>query len=106
MQRVDKQQGKFQLLLSVGFNATMIYVNGPFKLGDEASLSPATYNIALKALEEALRKCECVNNSIQSLIEPSSPSIRGPQGVEEVNQTSSSSKTNKKNSASKKRQVS
>lgn len=76
-----------------------------FKLGDEASLSPESYNIALKALEEALRKCESVNTSIQSVIEPSTPSIRGPQGVEEVNQSNSFSKTNKKNSASKKRQV-
>lgn len=76
-----------------------------FKLGDEGSLSQETYNIALNALEEALRKCESVNNSIQSLIEPISPSTHGPQGLEEVNQGNSTSNANRKNSASKKRQV-
>ncbi|KAK7828390.1 protein far-red elongated hypocotyl 3 [Quercus suber] len=86
--------------------ATMSRQSGGYKkLGDEGSLSQETYNIALNALEEALRKCESVNNSIQSLIEPSLPSTHGPQGLEEVNQVNSTSNTNRKNSASKKRQV-
>lgn len=76
-----------------------------FKLGDEGSLSQESYNIALNAVEEALRKCENVNNSIQSVIEPCSPSTQSPRGLEEVNRGNITSKTNKKNSASKKRQV-
>ncbi|KAG2684075.1 hypothetical protein I3760_10G062200 [Carya illinoinensis] len=76
-----------------------------FKLGDEGSLSQESYNIALNALEEALRKCECVNNSIQSETVPSPQSTQGPQCLGEVNRGNTTSKTNKKNSASKKRQV-
>ncbi|GAV81099.1 FAR1 domain-containing protein/SWIM domain-containing protein/MULE domain-containing protein, partial [Cephalotus follicularis] len=74
-----------------------------FRLGDEGSLSQESYNIAFKALEEALRKCESVNNS-QSFVEPCSPS-HGLHDSEEVNQGNSSSNTNKRNNLSNKRQV-
>lgn len=77
-----------------------------FKLGDEGSLSQESYNIAFNALEEALRKCESVNNSIQGVIEPTSPSSNGPYDYEEVNQANVMSKTDKKNGISKNRQVS
>ncbi|CAB4276797.1 unnamed protein product [Prunus armeniaca] len=73
-----------------------------FKLSDEGSLSQESYNIAFNALEEALRSCESINNSIQSVIEPISGETHGSEGV---NQGNSRNKTNKKNGASKKGQV-
>ncbi|KAM7505672.1 hypothetical protein LguiB_004576 [Lonicera macranthoides] len=76
-----------------------------FKLGDEGSLYQESYNIAFNALEEALRKCENVNNSIQSMLEPSLP-IQGLHDFEEVTtQGNCASKTNKMNSVSKKGRV-
>lgn len=76
-----------------------------FKLGDEGSLSQESYNIAFKALEEALRKCESVNNSIQSVLEPSSPSIHSLHDFEEVTQGNCTSKKTKDNSVSRKGNV-
>jgi hypothetical protein len=77
-----------------------------FKLGDEGSLSQESYNIAFNALEEALRKCESVNNSIQNIIEPTSPPSNGPLDYDEVNQAHGATKTNKKKDTSRKKQVS
>ncbi|KAM7270244.1 hypothetical protein ACFE04_029458 [Oxalis oulophora] len=70
-----------------------------YKLGDEASLSHETYNIAYKALEEALRKCESVNNP-RSSREPCSPtnSPRDFENIIEVNRTSNKN-TNSSNSS-------
>ncbi|TXG48335.1 hypothetical protein EZV62_027629 [Acer yangbiense] len=76
-----------------------------FKLGDEGSLTQESYSIVLNALEEALRKCENVNNSIQSVMDSTSPSTQGPRDYEDVNQGNSTSKTNQNNSVPKKRQV-
>uniref|UniRef100_A0A5B6ZHH8 Protein FAR1-RELATED SEQUENCE n=1 Tax=Davidia involucrata TaxID=16924 RepID=A0A5B6ZHH8_DAVIN len=76
-----------------------------FKLGDEGSLSQESYNIAFNALEEALKQCESVNNSIQSVLEPSSPSSHGLHNFEEVTRGNSTGKTNKKNNMSKKQKV-
>ncbi|KAJ6347617.1 hypothetical protein OIU76_004158 [Salix suchowensis] len=76
-----------------------------FKLGDEGSLSQESYNIAFNALEEALRKCESVNNSIQNIIEPTLPPSNGPLDYEEVNQAHGASKTNKKKDITRKKQV-
>ncbi|RVX02774.1 Protein FAR-RED impaired response 1 [Vitis vinifera] len=76
-----------------------------FKLGDEGSLSQETYKIAFNALEEALRKCESINNSIQSAVEPNSLLTHGFHDFEEVNQGNGSAKANKKNSMSKKRKA-
>ncbi|KAH7515329.1 hypothetical protein FEM48_Zijuj10G0015000 [Ziziphus jujuba var. spinosa] len=75
-----------------------------FTLSDEGSLSQESYYIAFNALEEALRKCESINNSIQDVIEPNSPTTHGPPGCQGVNQSNSISKSNKKNGASKKGQ--
>ncbi|XP_057971370.1 protein FAR-RED IMPAIRED RESPONSE 1-like isoform X1 [Malania oleifera] len=72
-----------------------------FKLGDEGSLSQESYNIAYNALEEALRKCENMNNSIQNVIEPSLSATHGLHDFDEVNQGNSRSKMNKKSSTSK-----
>ncbi|KAJ4702644.1 Protein FAR-RED IMPAIRED RESPONSE 1 isoform X1 [Melia azedarach] len=76
-----------------------------FKLGDEGSLSQESYNIVFSALEEALRKCETLNNSIQSVMESTAPSTQGAHDYEEVNQDNNTLKTNKKNTTSNKGQV-
>ncbi|KAK3000880.1 hypothetical protein RJ639_022426 [Escallonia herrerae] len=73
-----------------------------FKLNDEASLSQKSYNVAFNALEEALRKCENANSTVQSALESSSPSIRCLNGFEEVTLGNSTSKTNKKTSVPRK----
>ncbi|XP_057812042.1 protein FAR1-RELATED SEQUENCE 1 isoform X2 [Salvia miltiorrhiza] len=44
------------------------------KLGDVASLCQETYRIATAAVEEAVRKCESINNAVQTVLHPSSPS--------------------------------
>ncbi|XP_038678950.1 protein FAR-RED IMPAIRED RESPONSE 1-like isoform X2 [Tripterygium wilfordii] len=76
-----------------------------FKLGDEGSLSQESYNIAYTALEEALRECESVNNSIKSGTGENLPSSQAFRDYEEVNQGNSPSKTSKKHDVSKKKQV-
>ncbi|GKV17999.1 hypothetical protein SLEP1_g28436 [Rubroshorea leprosula] len=76
-----------------------------FRLGDEGSLSQESYDIALNALEEALRKCESVNSSTPSISVPTSPPRRGPHDIEEANHGNSTSKAKKKNGTSQKRQV-
>lgn len=76
-----------------------------FKLSDEGSLSHESYDIAFSALEEALRKCESINNSIQTALQPSSPSSHGRRCFEEGNQSSRIGNENKRNGASKKGQV-
>lgn len=73
-----------------------------FELGDRGSLSQESYIVAVNALEESLRKCESLIDSVQRVTEPNSPNF----GSQEVNLSSSASHTNKKNSTSKKRQVS
>ncbi|KAK8699295.1 hypothetical protein V6N13_115384 [Hibiscus sabdariffa] len=75
-----------------------------FKLGDEGSLSQESYNIVFNALDEALRKCESVNYSIQTVTRPMSPQTQGPHHFEEVNQNSSTTKPVKKIKTSLKRQ--
>ncbi|TKY68206.1 FAR-RED IMPAIRED RESPONSE 1 [Spatholobus suberectus] len=72
-----------------------------FQLGDEGSLSQESYIAAVNALEEALRKCENLNDSIQSVREPNLPSF----GSQEVNLSNSAGHTNKKDSTRTKRQV-
>lgn len=67
-----------------------------FKLGDEGSLSQESYNLAFNVLEEALRKCEKVNNTMQSKNESTFPFIQDDVTL----------KTNESTGTSKKRQVS
>ncbi|XP_063947701.1 protein FAR1-RELATED SEQUENCE 1 isoform X5 [Daucus carota subsp. sativus] len=71
------------------------------KLGDEGSLSEESYNIAFKALEETLRKCERVNFSIQSMLEPCSPSLHSFHDLE-LNQDNCTSKKTKEGCGSRK----
>ncbi|XP_022762618.1 protein FAR-RED ELONGATED HYPOCOTYL 3 isoform X2 [Durio zibethinus] len=75
-----------------------------FKLGDEGSLSHESYNVVLNALEEALRKCESVNYSIQSVTGPKLAQIQSPHNFEEVNQIKSTTKAVNKINTSHKRQ--
>ncbi|XVF68385.1 hypothetical protein PTKIN_Ptkin10aG0201400 [Pterospermum kingtungense] len=75
-----------------------------FKLGDEGSLSQESYNIVLNTLEEALRKCECVNYSIQSVTGPMLPQTQGPHHFEEVNQSNRTTRAVKRINTSHKRQ--
>lgn len=76
------------------------------KLGDEGSLSLDSYKVAFNALEEALRKCESVNNTIQYMVEPSSPSNHVQLEFEEVSQGNCTNKTTRMNSATRKGKVS
>ncbi|KAG7019782.1 Protein FAR-RED IMPAIRED RESPONSE 1, partial [Cucurbita argyrosperma subsp. argyrosperma] len=72
-----------------------------FRLSNEGSLSHESYNVAFDALEEALRKCESLNVSIQpSLVAHSSSSHES----EEVNQGKNANKDNKKNTTNVSRQ--
>ncbi|KAI3455804.1 hypothetical protein Pfo_012467 [Paulownia fortunei] len=76
-----------------------------FKLGDEGSLCQETYSIAFAALEEAFRKCEAINNSVQTLLSPRSPSNDGIHEFEEVTRGKFSSKTEKEGTISGKEKV-
>lgn len=73
-------------------------------LGEEGSLSQESYNIALRALVDALKNCVDVNNFNESNAELSADahSIRFP---EEGNQGSLVTKTSKKKVSNKKRKV-
>ncbi|KAI9115304.1 hypothetical protein K1719_013623 [Acacia pycnantha] len=72
-----------------------------FKLGDEGSLSQASYTTAVNALEEALRKCENIINSTKSVMEPIFPVL----GSNHVNMSSSVCNMNRKDNSLKKRQA-
>ncbi|XP_054815801.1 protein FAR-RED IMPAIRED RESPONSE 1-like isoform X2 [Prosopis cineraria] len=71
-----------------------------FELGDEGSLSQASYTVAVNALEEALRKCESMINSTKSIIEPSLPILRSNH----VTISNSACNMNEKDNSLKKRQ--
>ncbi|KAK3036609.1 hypothetical protein RJ639_031674 [Escallonia herrerae] len=72
------------------------------ELGEEGSLSEESYNIAFRALDEALKTCVNVNN--KSVAE-SSNTVLCLREVEEENQGIAATKSNKKKSANKKRKV-
>ncbi|KAH7838414.1 hypothetical protein Vadar_026046 [Vaccinium darrowii] len=69
---------------------------------DLGSLSQESYNIAFNALETALKKCENVNDSIQSVLEPGLPPVDGLHDFDEGAQGNITSKTTKKSIVSKK----
>ncbi|KAL2326536.1 hypothetical protein Fmac_025594 [Flemingia macrophylla] len=73
-----------------------------FALGDEGSLSQESYTAAVSALEDALRECESLNDSIQSVGEPNLPCF----GSQEVNLCKGTDHAEKKNSTLRERQVS
>ncbi|XP_020232603.1 protein FAR1-RELATED SEQUENCE 1 isoform X2 [Cajanus cajan] len=72
-----------------------------FALGHEGSFSQESYIAAVNALEEALRKCESLNDSIQSVGEPNLPCF----GSQEVNLSNNAGHTNKKDSTLRESQV-
>ncbi|PSS05809.1 Protein FAR-RED IMPAIRED RESPONSE like [Actinidia chinensis var. chinensis] len=72
------------------------------ELGEEGSLSEANYNIAFRALVEALKNCVNVNN--RSAAESSSSALC-LRDIEEENQGSLAVKTSKKKTSNKKRKV-
>ncbi|KAF8411283.1 hypothetical protein HHK36_003830 [Tetracentron sinense] len=55
------------------------------KLGEEGSLSQERYDFAVRVLEEALKRCMTVNNSIKSVSEPSMLGTHGLQDTEAEN---------------------
>ncbi|KAL6561448.1 cyclin-dependent kinase inhibitor far1 [Orobanche minor] len=72
------------------------------ELGEEGSLSEKNYNIACRALVEALTNCMNINN--KSAVECNNNSV-GLHGAHEENQLVRATKTNKKKNANKKRKV-
>ncbi|GAB4847807.1 Protein FAR-RED ELONGATED HYPOCOTYL 3 [Ancistrocladus abbreviatus] len=75
------------------------------KLGEEGSLSEGSYNIALRAIEEAFSNCISVNNSYKSLVEVGTSATHGLLGIEDESQSRSLNKMNKKKNPTKKRKV-
>ncbi|KAL9147743.1 hypothetical protein ABFS82_13G191400 [Erythranthe guttata] len=65
------------------------------KVGDEGSLCQETFIIASTALEEAIRKCESINSSLQPLLGAISPSNDVLREFEEVTRARLTSKTKK-----------
>ncbi|KAK6157052.1 hypothetical protein DH2020_011300 [Rehmannia glutinosa] len=75
------------------------------KLGEEGSLSQESYNLSLRALDDAFENCLNANNSNRNLIEAGPSASPGLLCIEEDIQSGSLSKTNKKKSSTKKRKV-
>ncbi|XP_010260560.1 PREDICTED: protein FAR-RED IMPAIRED RESPONSE 1 isoform X2 [Nelumbo nucifera] len=86
------------------------------KLGEEGSLSQDSYNIAFRALDEALRECVGVNNSIQSAVNANISATYGIHDIEEEDQGNNTmsmlrmldahaTRTSKKKNANKKRKI-
>lgn len=74
------------------------------KLGEEGSLSQESYNLVVRALEEAFGNCVSVNNSSKCVGVVSASATHGLL-CEEDNQSRSMSKTNKRKNPTKKRKV-
>lgn len=75
------------------------------ELSEEGSVSEETYNIAFRALVEALKNCVNVNNSISNAAETSSNFLSTCE-TEEENQGSLVAKTVRKKNTNRKRKVS
>lgn len=56
-------------------------------LGEEGSLSRESYDIAVRAIKEALSQCVTLNNSSESDVRPSTTATLAIQSAEEVNQS-------------------
>ncbi|KAK9284152.1 hypothetical protein L1049_023320 [Liquidambar formosana] len=74
------------------------------ELSEEGSSSQESYNIAFRALVEALKNCVNVNDSNKSAAECSS-NTHGLRDVEEENQGSLATKTSRRKNTNKKRKV-
>lgn len=75
------------------------------KLGEEGSLSQESYNLSLRALDEAFENCLNANNSNRNLLEAGPSASPGILCIEEDIHSGSLSKTNKKKNTTKKRKV-
>nr|XP_043631973.1 protein FAR-RED ELONGATED HYPOCOTYL 3-like isoform X2 [Erigeron canadensis] len=75
------------------------------KLGEEGSLSQDSYNLAIRALEEAYANCVCLNNSNKNLTEAGNSTAPGVLRIEEDNQNRNM-RSNKKKNPMKKRKAS
>ncbi|TXG57780.1 hypothetical protein EZV62_015609 [Acer yangbiense] len=73
------------------------------RLGEEGSLSQEAYHIALQALEDALKHCMGMNNSVRGVLEANTLSAQGFLGIEEENCGNSKAKSSKKKKMYKKR---
>ncbi|XP_051125029.1 protein FAR-RED ELONGATED HYPOCOTYL 3 isoform X2 [Andrographis paniculata] len=76
------------------------------KLGEEGSLSQDSYNLAVRALDDAFENCLNANNSNKNLLEVGPSASPGILCIEDDIQSGSLSKTNKKKNPTKKRKVS
>ncbi|XP_041990175.1 protein FAR-RED ELONGATED HYPOCOTYL 3-like isoform X1 [Salvia splendens] len=75
------------------------------KLGEEGSLSQESYNLSLRALDEAFENCLNANYSSKNLLEAGPSASPGILCIEDGFQSGSLSKTNKKKNTTKKRKV-
>ncbi|KAF8408602.1 hypothetical protein HHK36_004665 [Tetracentron sinense] len=75
------------------------------RLGEEGSLSQERFHFAFRALEEALKRCVSVNNTIKSVSEPSTSGTHGLNDIEAENRGKNTTKTTKKKNTNKKRKV-
>ncbi|KAK4437431.1 protein FAR-RED ELONGATED HYPOCOTYL 3 [Sesamum alatum] len=75
------------------------------KLGEEASLSQESYNLTLRALDDAFETCLNANNSSKNLLEAGPSASPALLCIEEDIQSGNLSKTNKKKNSTKKRKV-
>lgn len=75
------------------------------KLGEEGSLSQESYNLSLRALDEAFENCLNANNSNRNLLEAGPSASPGILCIEDDIQSGSLSKTHKKKNSTKKRKV-
>ncbi|KAJ0028010.1 hypothetical protein Pint_36624 [Pistacia integerrima] len=75
------------------------------RLGEEGSLSQVAYDIAFQALEEALKHCVGVNNSVKGILEANTLSGQGFLDIEEESRGNNMAKSSKKKKAYKKRKV-
>ncbi|KAJ7969810.1 Protein far-red impaired response 1-like [Quillaja saponaria] len=60
-------------------------------LGEEGSLSPESYIVALGAIKEALKQCTNMNNSVQSNLRPNTLASSAVCSIEEEHQSSNTS---------------
>ncbi|KAL1560884.1 Protein FAR-RED ELONGATED HYPOCOTYL 3, variant 2 [Salvia divinorum] len=75
------------------------------KLGEEGSLSLESYNLSVRALDEAFENCLNANYSNKNLLEAGPSTSPGILCIEDGIHSGSLSKTNKKKNTTKKRKV-
>ncbi|XP_043815116.1 protein FAR1-RELATED SEQUENCE 2 isoform X7 [Manihot esculenta] len=75
------------------------------KLCEAGSLCEEAYHIAFQALEEVLKSCVGVNNSVRSASAPNTLAVHGFLDIEEENRSNNMAKSSKKKKIYKKRKV-